>query len=81
MSFCFGTPRENIRSVQNVKNLGPDPVVPGPGTYSDTSKLIGVQSRKATIKARNFYMDATSLATKRGVPGPGHYEDQLSLDS
>jgi hypothetical protein len=43
--------------------------------------VLGIPSRKATIKARNFYMDATSLATKRGVPGPGHYEDQLSLDS
>jgi hypothetical protein len=26
-------------------------------------------------------MDASSLAVKRGVPGPGHYEDQQRLDS
>ena len=75
LSFCFGTPRESIKNVQNINNLPPDPIVPGPGTYTDTTMLIGVQARKSTIKARNFYMDPSELAIKRGVPGPGHYED------
>jgi hypothetical protein len=65
----------SIKSVQNVNNLPPDPICPGPGTYTDTTKLIGINARKPTLKERKFYLDSSQLAIKRGVPGPGHYED------
>lgn len=39
-----------------------------------------MNARKSTLHGRNFYMDAGSLAIKRGVPGPGTYEDQQTLD-
>ncbi len=48
-------------------------MVPGPGTYTDGSKLIGVNARKSTLKERKFYLDNTVIALKNGVPGPGAY--------
>jgi len=51
----------------------PDPIVPGPGTYTDGTKLIGVNARKSSIKERKFYLDNTEIALKNGVPGPGQY--------
>lgn len=59
----------------------PDPVVPGPGTYTDKSKLIGVNSRKFSLKERKFYMDTTQNALKQAVPGPGSYNDKQSMSS
>ena len=35
----------------------PDAVVPGPGTYVDATKLIGVNARKTSLKERKFYLD------------------------
>jgi hypothetical protein len=35
----------------------PDAVVPGPGTYADATKLIGVNARKTSLKERKFYLD------------------------
>ena len=57
----------------------PDPVVPGPGTYTDETKLIGVNARKSTLKERKFYLDTRENALKQGIPGPGTYQDQQSM--
>lgn len=81
-SFCFGAGRENFtKTVYNTSNMFADPVVPGPGAYTDDTKLIGVNARKTTLKERKFYLDTTENALKQGVPGPGHYQDTQAMDS
>ena len=42
----------------------PDPAVPGPGTYVDGTKLIGVNARKTAMKERKFYLDNFEAAIK-----------------
>jgi len=59
--------------------MSPDPIVPGPGTYSDKTKLIGVNARKTSLKERKFYMDVEAYAKKHSIPGPGTYDDQQSM--
>ena len=57
-SFCFGTSREDFtKMVYNTTKMFSDPIVPGPGTYTDETKLIGVNTRKTTLKERKFYLD------------------------
>lgn len=53
----------------------PDAIVPGPGTYTDGTMLIGVNARKSSLKERKFYLDNTEIALKNGIPGPGHYKN------
>ena len=57
------------------ENLPADPLNPGPGTYTDKTLNIGCNAPSTTVHARNFYLDETKKALKRGVPGPGAYED------
>ena len=57
----------------------PDPIVPGPGNYTDGTKLIGVNARKTSLKERKFYLDTEEMAKKLAVPGPGSYNDQQQL--
>ena len=57
----------------------PDAVVPGPGSYTDGTKLIGVNARKTSLKERKFYLDDEEMALKLGGPGPGQYVDQQAL--
>lgn len=52
-----------------------DPIVPGPGEYSDMTKLIGVNARKTSIKERKFYLTDEEMALKLAIPGPGTYND------
>lgn len=59
--------------------MSPDPIVPGPGEYSDKTKLIGVNARKPTLKERKYYMDVTAFALKHSIPGPGTYDDAQSM--
>lgn len=75
-SFCFGTSRDAIKKVLDSKLLRADPLNPGPGKY-ETDKIwpLGCSARKTTLHARKFYLDDESTAKKRGVPGPGTYED------
>ena len=53
----------------------PDAIVPGPGTYTDGTMLVGVNARKTTLKERKFYLDDDEMARKLAIPGPGTYED------
>lgn len=53
----------------------PDPIVPGPGNYTDGTKLIGVNARKTSLKERKFYLDTEEMAKKLSIPGPGTYND------
>ena len=57
----------------------PDAIVPGPGTYTDETQLIGVNARKTALKERKFYLDDEEMALKIGNPGPGTYKDQQAL--
>ena len=57
-----------------------DPIVPGPGEYSDKTMLIGVNARKTSLKERKFYLDDDEMARKLAIPGPGTYDDQQQLD-
>ena len=79
-SFSFGAGREHFsKTVYNTSNMYPDAVVPGPGTYTDGTKLIGVNARKTSLKERKFYLDDEEMALKLGGPGPGQYVDQQAL--
>ena len=76
-SYSFGAGREDFsKTVYNTNTMYPDQVVPGPGTYTDGSKLIGVNARKSTLKERKFYLDDDEMARKLAIPGPGTYNDQ-----
>ena len=81
-SFCFGAGREDVTktSVVNRDKIYPDPIVPGPGTYTDKTKEMTMNSAKYSLAPRTIYLDDESMARKRGVPGPGSYEDQTKLD-
>ena len=79
-TFCFGAGREHFnKTVSNTNCMYPDPIVPGPGTYTDGTQLIGVNARKTSLKERKFYMDVTSYAKKQSIPGPGTYDDAQAL--
>ena len=81
-SFCFGAGREHFsKTVYNTGCLYPDPVVPGPGTYVDGTKLIGVNARKTSLKERKFYLDNFEIAIKKGVPAPGAYQDPCAMSA
>ena len=54
--------------------------MPGPGSYTDGTMLIGVNARKTSLKERKFYLDDEATAKKLAIPGPGTYEDQQALD-
>ena len=58
----------------------PDPIVPGPGQY-DSLKVIGHDKRKFSFGPKTLYNDIVSMERKKNVPGPGYYEDTLSIDS
>lgn len=64
----------------NVPCLPSDPKNPGPGSYHDKTKQIGVNARKWSLQARNLYMNDERTAIKRAIPGPGTYEDITQLD-
>ncbi len=49
--------------------------MPGPGTYTDETTIIGVNARKTTLKERKFYMEDDVRARKLAIPGPGTYND------
>ena len=53
--------------------------MPGPGSYTDGTMLVGVNARKSTLKERKFYLDDTETANKLAIPGPGTYEDHQQL--
>lgn len=75
-SVAFGTGREDYaKTVYNTGKMYGDPIVPGPGEYTDDTKLIGVNARKTTLKERKFYLDDDEMARKLAIPGPGTYED------
>lgn len=57
----------------------PDACVPGPGTY-DFLKDIGHDRRKFTLGPRTMFNDPAHIEKKKGVPGPGFYEDKLQID-
>jgi hypothetical protein len=61
--------------VYNTSVIAADASVPGPGTYADETKLIGVNGRKTTLKERKFYMEDDVRARKLAIPGPGTYND------
>ena len=75
-SFCFGAGREHFsKTVYNTRTMYPDPIVPGPGTYTDLTMDTGVNARKTTLKERKFYLDDDEMAKKLAIPGPGTYAD------
>ena len=81
-TFCFGAGREDFaKTVYNTTNMEADKIVPGPGSYTDSTQLIGVNTRKTTLKERKFYLDDDEMAKKLAIPGPGTYEDSTKFDN
>lgn len=79
-TYSFGAGRDHFcKTVVNTKTMYPDGENPGPGTYTDGSLLIGVNARKHTLKERKFYLDEAKIAMKHDIPGPGTYDESLSL--
>ena len=74
VAFCTG--REDFsKTVYNTGKMYGDPIVPGPGSYTDNTMLIGVNARKTSLKERKFYLDDDEMAKKLAIPGPGTYDD------
>lgn len=81
VSFCFGNGREIFsKTVVNKDKIYTDATIPGPGSYTDHSKDLGKNALKYSLGPRNFYLDTTRDALRKGVPGPGYYKDQTALD-
>ena len=79
-TYAFGAGRENFsKTVYNTQTMYPDAIVPGPGSYTDGTMLVGVNGRKPTLKERKFYLDDEEMARKLAIPGPGTYDDQQQL--
>ena len=79
-TYCFGTGRESYgKNVINVENLQSDPANPGPGTHVPL-KPLGKEALAFKLKGKLDYLDAGKQAIRRGVPGPGAYNDVLQLD-
>ena len=75
-SFSFGSGREHYNKVvYNTSCMYADPMVPGPGAYTDETKQIIVNSKKYTMQPRTIYNDRTTVVLNAGVPGPGKYDD------
>lgn len=55
----------------------PDSCVPGPGTY-DSIRPIGIDKQKFSFGPRTLFNDPAHIEKKKGVPGPGQYEDKLT---
>jgi len=62
----------------NIGNMKADPIVPGPGTYRNI-RVISIDAKKYTLAPKTKLMDTEAIAIKKGVPGPGSYEDNLSF--
>lgn len=54
--------------------------MPGPGTYEDLTRNIGVNARKHSCHGKIDGFDDASVSRKRAIPGPGTYEDQTTPD-
>lgn len=80
-THCFGAGREHFERTHNPANLKPDPIVPGPGTYSDSTRNIAVQARKFSLNFRTLFEDATSQAMRKAVPSPATYGDVAKMGS
>lgn len=79
-TFCFGSGREAFnKTVINKARLPQEQSSPGPSKY-DQLIPFGTESKKFKLKGKIPYNDPAMIAIKRGVPGVGTYEDQLSLD-
>ena len=81
LSYCFGSGREAYaRVVMPANKNQPDACVPGPGTYDEVLKPLGKNARQFTIGPKYTYLDIEHMERKKGVPGPGYYEDKLVID-
>lgn len=58
----------------------PDPIVPGPGSYNSLKKL-GKDKKQFSFGTKLNYNDVERIERKKNIPGPGFYEDRLSIDS
>jgi len=76
-SFCFGTGRDAFTKVVLPARANfPDPCVPGPGSYENI-KVIAKDAKKFSLKPRLNFGDVEYKERKKGVPGPGMYDDPL----
>jgi hypothetical protein len=78
--FSFGATREAYNKVYlpSKKHL-PDIAVPGPGSYQSL-KPIGFNARKASLHPKLNRDDPEKIEKRKGVPGPGYYQDVLTLN-
>jgi hypothetical protein len=73
-TFCFGAGREHFNRTCTNEKLYTDPTIPGPGSYTDSSRNIGVQARKMSLHGKIEGSDPATQAIKRNMPGPGTYK-------
>ena len=65
--------------VLHKENLGPDPDVPGPGTYIPLAP-IGTNAKKFALKGRLEYGDPEIMAKKKNTPFPGVHGNPLAIN-
>jgi hypothetical protein len=76
-TFAFGAGREHFNRTCINEKMYTDSIVPGPGSYTDISMNIGIQSRKMSCHGKISGHDNTTIAEKRNMPGPGTYKVQM----
>jgi hypothetical protein len=59
--------------------LGPDNIVPGPGTY-DPLKPLGESALKFQLKSRLDYFETEKVEKRRNIPPPGTYDDCQGIE-
>jgi len=74
-TFSFGAGREHFDKTCYNSKLYQDKIVPGPGTYTDNTRSVGVNGRKNSCHNKLYTNDPATESKKKGFPGPGTYKD------
>ena len=73
-TFSFGAGRGDFEKSCYNSKLYQDKIVPGPGTYTDNSRSVGVNGRKNSCHNKLYTLDPATEAKKNDLPGPGTYK-------
>ena len=67
------------KQVMHPTNLGPDPEVPGPGTYIPLAP-IGKNAKSFSLRGRLDNADPGTMAKKKDYPPPGIHGNPLAIN-
>lgn len=73
-TYAFGAGREDFEKSCYNSKLYSDKQVPGPGTYTDHTRSVGVNARKHSCHSKLYTLDPAKESLKKNIPGPGTYK-------